>query len=135
MRWITACVLSLLLFFALPIAAYADSPTISEEQIREGEVIAEKALEATEKGDYAQAESYWTQLVAKFPTNPAVWSNRGNARVSLNKLEDAIADFNQAIAIAPDAPDPYLNRGTALEGEGKYQEAIADLPFNFTGSS
>lgn len=126
MRWITACVLSLLLFFALPMAAYADSPTISEEQIREGEVIAEKALEATEKGDYAQAENYWTELVAKFPTNPAVWSNRGNARVSLNKLEDAIADFNQAIAITPDAPDPYLNRGTALEGEGKYQEAIAD---------
>ncbi|MDX2229225.1 MAG: tetratricopeptide repeat protein [Leptolyngbyaceae cyanobacterium bins.349] len=86
----------------------------------------QKALEATNKQDFAAAETYWTQMLDVFPQNPAVWSNRGNSRVSQNKLEGAIADFNKSIELAPDAPDPYLNRGAALEGLGKWQEAIAD---------
>lgn len=101
-------------------------PTITEAQLKEGDRLAQKAIEATEKGDFTTAETYWTQLIEKFPTNPAVWSNRGNSRVSQNKLVDAIADFNQSISLAPNFPDPYLNRGTALEGVGKWDEAIAD---------
>jgi tetratricopeptide (TPR) repeat protein len=112
---------------AVPALAATTQPaSVTEEQLQWGEQIADKAILATEKGDFVLAEQYWTQLVDKFPSNPAVWSNRGNSRISQNKLEAAIDDFNQAIAIAPDAADPYLNRGTALEGEGKYQEAIAD---------
>lgn len=108
------------------LAQTQENPTLTEDQLQQGEVIAQKAIEATEKGDFAQAETYWTELVEAFPSNPAVWSNRGNARVSQNKLEAAIADFDQAVELAPDASDPYLNRGTALEGQGKYEAAIAD---------
>jgi tetratricopeptide (TPR) repeat protein len=86
----------------------------------------QQALEATNKQDFAQAETYWTRMLDLFPYNPAVWSNRGNSRVSQNKLKDAIADFNKSIELAPDAPDPYLNRGAALEGLGQWDEAIAD---------
>ena len=85
-----------------------------------------KAFTATNTGDFATAESYWTKLMDLLPEEPALWSNRGNARVSQNKLQEAIADYNRAIELAPDAPDPYLNRGTALEGLGKWKEAIAD---------
>lgn len=107
-------------------AATTELQPITEEQFQWGEQIADQAILATEKGDFSLAEQYWTQLIEKFPSNPAVWSNRGNSRISQNKLEEAIADFNQAIALAPEAADPYLNRGAALEGQGKYQEAIAD---------
>lgn len=100
--------------------------TITDEQLQLGENIAREAILATENGDFPQAEIYWSQLIEQFPTNPAVWSNRGNARVSQNKLEDAIEDYNQSITLAPDAPDPYLNRGTAYEGLKKYQSAIED---------
>jgi len=86
----------------------------------------QQALEATNKQDFATAETYWTKMLDLFPYNPAVWSNRGNSRVSQNKLKDAIADFNKSIELAPDAPDPYLNRGAALEGMGKWEDAIAD---------
>jgi tetratricopeptide (TPR) repeat protein len=126
MRWIFACIISLLVFFSLSVPVLADTPPLTEQQIQEGEAIAVKALEATKKGDYAAAETYWTELITQFPTNPAVWSNRGNARVSQSNFDGAIEDFNQAIALAPSATDPYLNRGTAYEGQGKYQEAIAD---------
>ncbi|MDJ0662162.1 MAG: tetratricopeptide repeat protein [Crocosphaera sp.] len=127
------CILSLLIILltwtgtiTLGLAATQDNPPMTEKQLERGETIAKKAIEATQKGDFAKAEAYWTQLVEEFPNNPAVWSNRGNARVSQNKLEVAIDDFSQAIELAPDAPDPYLNRGTALEAQGKYEAAIAD---------
>lgn len=88
--------------------------------------LRQKAFEATNKGDFATAEGYWTEIIQKLPDSAAAWSNRGNAKVSQNKLESAIADFNHAIELAPEAPDPYLNRGTALEGLGKWEAAIAD---------
>lgn len=127
-HWLITLV-CLCLIFLNPGAALAQtnpSPSFSEEQLQQGEAIAQKAFEATDKGNFSQAEAYWTQLIETFPTNPAVWSNRGNARISQNKLAEAIADFNEAIELAPDATDPYLNRGAALEGQGKYQEAISD---------
>ena len=98
----------------------------TEEELQEGDNIAKAALEATSKGEFRQAEGYWTLLIEKFPSNPAVWSNRGSCLVSQNRLIEALKDFDQAIAIAPDAPDTYLNRGTALENLGKYDDAIAD---------
>ncbi|MBD2462794.1 tetratricopeptide repeat protein [Oscillatoria sp. FACHB-1407] len=85
-----------------------------------------RAFTATNEGDFAAAEEYWTQILEFLPDTPAIWSNRGNARVSQNKLEEAIADYNKAIELSPKSPDPYLNRGTALEGLGRWEEAIAD---------
>ena len=101
-------------------ATPADAPAESLESLRS------QAFSATNSGDFAAAESYWTKLLEQLPTEPAIWSNRGNARVSQNKLEAAIADYNKAIELAPDAPDPYLNRGTALEGLKRWDAAIAD---------
>ncbi|MGF1479252.1 MAG: tetratricopeptide repeat protein [Cyanophyceae cyanobacterium] len=124
-RWIIRLLCVLLIFVSMP-TAYAQPNTITEEQLQRGDKLAQRAFEATEKGDFTTAEQYWTQLIEQFPSNPAVWSNRGNARISQNKLAEAIADFEQAIELAPDAPDPYLNRGIAYEGQGRYEEAIAD---------
>ena len=127
-RWIIG-LLCVLLFLAgtVPVRAQEiNSAWVSEEQLQWGDQIAKQAFEATDKGNFALAEEYWTQLIEAFPTNPAAWSNRGNTRLGQNKLEAAIADFNQAITIAPNAPDPYLNRGTAYEAQHRYQKAIAD---------
>lgn len=98
----------------------------TEEQLQQGEQLAKQALEVSQTGDFSKAEQLWTQLIEQFPNNPAVWSNRGNIRVSQNKLGEAIADFDQAIELAPEYPDSYLNRGTALEAQKRYDEAIAD---------
>ncbi len=128
-RWILTlvCLVSLL-GISLPANAIeeTETPTITEEQLQAAENIARKAYEAAQQGDFATSEQYWSELIEEFPTNPAVWSNRGNIRISENKLDEAIADFNKAIELAPDAPDPYLNRGAALEGKGLYQDAIDD---------
>ena len=119
-------VLSGLINVPIAIAQTQTMPSITESQLQEGDALAEKAFNATNVGNFAIAEDYWTQLIERFPSNPAIWSNRGNSRVSQNKLEDAIADYNKAVELAPNATDPYLNRGTALEGLGRWEDAIAD---------
>jgi tetratricopeptide (TPR) repeat protein len=128
-RWICTLLAICLIWTIAIVPVNAQEKTkflLNDEQLQAGEAIFQKAFEATEKGDFAQAEAYWTDLIQDFPENPAVWSNRGNSRVSQNKLALAIEDFNQAISLAPDQPDAYLNRGAALEGQGKFQSAIAD---------
>ncbi len=118
--------LSLLLVFGWNTPVMAQSQTIPPEDLQAGDELATKAFIATEKGDFVTAENYWTQIIEKFPTNAGAWSNRGNSRVSQNKLQEALADYNKAVELAPNVTDPYLNRGTALEGLGKWEEAIAD---------
>lgn len=118
--------LSLLLVFGWNTPVMAQSQTITPEELQAGDELATKAFIATEQGDFVTAENYWTQIIEKFPTNAGAWSNRGNSRVSQNKLQEALTDYNKAVELAPNVTDPYLNRGTALEGLGKWEEAIAD---------
>ncbi len=103
----------------------ANPPAVQAER-DEIDQLFEAAFAATHEGDFARAESLWSQLLKRQPDNPALWSNRGNARVSQHKLQEALTDYAEAIRLAPYAPDPYLNRGAALEGLGRWQEAIAD---------
>ncbi len=129
-RWLTCLLfMSFLWLWGLDTSAIAvttETQTITPQQLRQGEKLAQKAIKATEKGDFSQAEIYWTKLVEAFPDNPAVWSNRGNVRIAQDKLEDAIADFNQSIAIAPQYADPYLNRGIAYERQQEWELALTD---------
>lgn len=127
-KFIVSIIVVFLLFVgSIPTLAADNSLTeFTEAQLQRGEAIAQKAITATEKGNFAQAEIYWSQLIEEFPNNPAVWSNRGNSRVSQNKLDEAIADYNESVRLAPNITDSYLNRGAALEGKGMYPEAIAD---------
>lgn len=126
-RWILTLVCVFLVFGSTsPVMAQVPIPDLSEAQIEQLNELRQKAFTATELGDFPTAEGYWTQLIELLPDNPIGWSNRGNSRVSQNKLKEAIADFDQSIELAPDAADPYLNRGTAYEGEGRWEDAIAD---------
>jgi tetratricopeptide (TPR) repeat protein len=104
-------------------SALESTPQALDEAVN---TLFDQAFEATGHGDFGAAEALWTKILAVYPKNAAVWSNRGNARVSQRKLQEAIADYNQSIALAPDQPDPYLNRGTALEGLQQWEAAIAD---------
>lgn len=126
-RWILTLFCLLLVFCsASPAMAQVQSPNLTQLQIQQFNDLRQKAFAATQKGNFPTAEGYWTQLIELWQENPVGWSNRGNARVSQNKLEEAIADYNKSIELAPDAADPYLNRGTAFEGLGRWEDAIAD---------
>ena len=128
-RWLISFLLIGLLGFGIindTAFAEAEIPQFTEQQLKKGDKIAQKAIKALERGDFNRAEAYWTELIEEFPQNPAVWSNRGNVRISQHRIEDAIADFDRSIAIAPQYPDAYLNRGIAYEGQQNWNLALAD---------
>ncbi len=113
-----------------PALAEVPAPWTSEEEmltaVNQAVALTDEAFDLTNRGNYAEAEAIWTEILETFPNNAEIWSNRGNARASQMKLQEAIEDYEQAIALAPDAPDPYLNRGAALENMGRWDDAIAD---------
>lgn len=123
-----ACILFLTVLF--PTSAHAATPSTapaySESEIQQFEALKTQAFESTQRGDFAQAEDDWTQLIELFPDSAALWSNRGNVRAGQNKLDAAIADYTQSITLAPDEADPYLNRGATYEALGEWEKAIAD---------
>jgi len=112
----------------LPQAAWAAGASSPELQALYADLddIYQRAFIATDKGDFVTAEGLWGEAIERMPNNPATWSNRGNARVSQFKLDEAIADFDKAVELAPDQPGPYVNRGTAWEGLREWDKAIAD---------
>lgn len=123
MAMIWSVVLMLCLQGFLQGASAQDSADLTFGQLRE------QAFTATQEGDFATAEQRWSELLELAPDMPALWSNRGNARVSQNKLEAALSDYDRAIQLAPQSADLYLNRGTALEGLGRWQAAIDDYNY------
>jgi tetratricopeptide (TPR) repeat protein len=102
------------------------SKTYTSSELDRGDTLRTAAFNATNTADFATAEKYWTELIEMFPENPAIWSNRGNSRVSQLKLNEAVADFNKSIELAPQLTDAYLNRGAAWEGLKEWDKAIAD---------
>ena len=125
-RWCSAVMLSLALLLGMGHGVWAaDAPELVALH-EDLQTIYEKAFALTDQGDFEAAEAAWTGAISRMPDNPASWSNRGNARISQNKLDEAIADFNKSIEIAPDQPGPYVNRGIAWEGMGQWEKAIAD---------
>jgi len=131
-----ACCLFISFTLVFPaIALPPDNPTSSTppttqtytlEDIQRLENLKAQAFEATQQGDFAQAETYWTQLIEAAPNSAALWSNRGNVRAGQRNLEGAIADYTHAIELAPEEPDPYLNRGAVYEALAQWEDAIAD---------
>ncbi|CAC5344651.1 MULTISPECIES: tetratricopeptide repeat protein [Planktothrix] len=126
MRWFHRIIV---LFFSILIFTWGNiTPLGAENQSLSSDLdtLLEQAFTATQKGQFSQAETYWTEIIDQYPENPAMWSNRGNVRVSQNQLNPAISDYNQSIELAPNFPDSYLNRGVAYEGLGEWEKAIAD---------
>jgi tetratricopeptide (TPR) repeat protein len=121
-----ALILTLLFSNSIPVLAATNSTQLTEAELQELQEVFEEALTASNEGDFVAAEELWSQLIEKLPDNPALWSNRGNIRVSQNKLDEAFADYAKAIELAPYAPDPYLNRGIVYERLENWEEAIAD---------
>jgi tetratricopeptide (TPR) repeat protein len=73
-----------------------------------------------------QAIQYFTDQIAKNPTNNAAFNARGIAWTREGEFDKGIADFNEAIRLDPSDASAYQNRGAAREDKGESDQAIAD---------
>jgi STIP1 family protein 1 len=63
------------------------------------EQLKAKGNDAFRRGEYSEAEDFYTQAIQKHATNPLLFTNRANARLKLHKWEEAVLDCNKAIEI------------------------------------
>ena len=53
--------------------------------------------------------------------------NRGVMEVALGRIDEAMADYDEALTLNPDLGDAYVDRGAALIFLKRYDEAMADI--------
>lgn len=54
----------------------------------------------------------------------AAYNNLGNGLSSVNRFEDALANYDKAIALKPDYGEAYYNRGNALNAVKRFADAL-----------
>jgi len=80
---------------------------------------------------FASADALWDDAVGK--NRPyerqaigayRAYLNRGQARLHLDRMEEALADFATALELRPGLPHAYFDRGLAYIRLGRYPEAL-----------
>lgn len=88
-----------------------------------------------DRGDYARAVELFTTAIKEDETNPSFYVGRGNVYSKLNRLDDALKNFDtgtrKAIAFTGDPQDKRLayflyNRACAYDHAGRIKEALAE---------
>ena len=83
-----------------------------------------------ELGQYEDALRHYESAVKKDDKNGNYFYNRALVKSKLDKLDDAIADYNKAIEFLIEAKYIYqarFNKGVCLRRMGRLEESIEDL--------
>lgn len=87
------------------------------------------ALDAASKGEFEQAERYFTDALNLQPSNPMnsmVFSNLGMVRYYMGKDSLALATLSHAHNLSPASVTILLNRAKVLTSMSRIDEAVAD---------
>lgn len=68
-----------------------------------------------------------TAEISRVPDDAKAYAQRGHLYFQLQKLDDALADFERALKISDDTDAAYFGRGMVLGRLGRLSEAIRDL--------
>jgi tetratricopeptide (TPR) repeat protein len=112
-----------LLFFSGERSTLAVSETLSNSQASD---LFYQGIEQTEKGNYSQAVSNFTQVInsdSKWVT--AAYTNRCLVHLHLNQNQAAKSDCTEGIKRNSNQTDVYLNLGLAEYRLGHYHQALA----------
>ncbi|MGD2187934.1 MAG: tetratricopeptide repeat protein [Desulfobacterales bacterium] len=79
------------------------------------------------KDNFAKSIQLLTRAIELDTNHKLAYMSRGSAFLRLDRLDEAIADFDRAIQINPNSPRAYHLRGLAKEKQGIDAAAIADF--------
>jgi len=75
---------------------------------------------------WQNSETFWSDVIKKFPNTPMAYYNRGNHYFDSNRLELAIQDYDQTLRLYPHSFGAFNNRGNAYTLKGNFHRALAD---------
>lgn len=93
----------------------------------------EAAGAAANAGNQASQRQDWETAIREFSRaidlapSGVYYSLRGDVYWRAGKLDQALADYNQAVALDPANPDGYYGRGRVQKDRGDKAAAVADL--------
>ena len=67
------------------------------------------------RADYAAADSAFTEAIVRLPNYQQAYFNRGLARESMDRLEEALADYDEALRLKPDYTEAAIAKGRVLK--------------------
>ena len=79
-----------------------------------------------DRGEYAQAERRFKQVIELEPGFARGWEGRGRARMFQKDYEDALADFDKAIVLKPKLAPAFANRAFTKLALGDWRGATND---------
>lgn len=90
------------------------------------DLLSQRAMALDELGDYKRAVQDYDAAIVLAPNDPALYLNRGVAKIRGGAPAAAIPDYDAAIRLKPDWHLPYFDRAVALSDLGQRAAALAD---------
>lgn len=116
-------------FFATVVAfaafAFFSQITTAQTDDKTQQAIAffNQGQDAHEKGDIAAALGFYEKALEVYPEFPEAELQRGNALLSLKRIDDAERAYRKALELREDWTLAMSNLGSLLVGRGRYEEA------------
>jgi tetratricopeptide (TPR) repeat protein len=115
------CFVASSLFFDLGLAEKI--PVLSPVK---GTILRKRGENHAERGEFAEALTYFTRAIDLRPNYARGLNSRGNLYRELGRYDDALEDLDRAIEIAPEFGVAYYNRGLVYNDLEMFKKAIAD---------
>ena len=88
-------------------------PTVSPTPSTESVIQYTTGYAYLSRGEFAEAERYFTTVIELEPAFARGWDGRGQARLFKGDYEEAMLDFDQAISLKPSLAQAYAHRAFA----------------------
>jgi tetratricopeptide (TPR) repeat protein len=89
-------------------------------------VMALGARTVARNEEYRSAVSIWQTVTERWPINSRAYYNLGFALAKMGRMQEAIAQLEEALRLKPDYVEARVNLGNALRSLGRLSEAIAE---------
>ena len=104
-----------------------DNNLATDAWVSVGYLLSQEESVAGDEINLEEVLSAYNEALRLNPDHVGAYTNRGIAKASLGRYQDAIADYNEAIRLKPDYPVAYYNRGITNIKLDQYQDATADF--------
>ena len=88
--------------------------------------VFQDALRQTESNRWSAADALWTRVLSIDPDNASAYAYRGQVRMQLDRLPEAVSDLRRAVQLAPEMSAYHEQLGSAYEASDDMSAALRE---------